>query len=78
MFRAMGHDRVAVLDGVSPVAYRKQSCIGKILRGFHWQFCCEVKKGFSPDFQVVLEGLDSPNCVVLTRVRNAAKDWIRT
>ena len=66
MFRAMGHDRVAVLDGGLPKWLSENRIVSeKFSEGSIGNFVAELRKDLFCDFQVVLEGLDSPNCAVL-------------
>ena len=66
MFKAMGHDKVAVLDGGLPkwLSEKKEisksfseSCLGN--------FIAELDENLFCDFEVVLKGLQRPSCAVL-------------
>ena len=66
MFRAMGHDRVAVLDGGLPKWLSENRVVSeKFSESSTGNFVAQLKQDLFCDFKVVLEGLDSPHCAVL-------------
>ena len=66
MFRAMGHERVAVLDGGLPKWLSEKRVVSeKFSEASTGDFVAELKQGLFCDFEVVLKGLNSPNCAVL-------------
>ena len=66
MFRAMGHERVAVLDGGLPKWLSENRVVSeKFSEASTGDFVAELKQDLFCDFEVVLKGLNSPNCVVL-------------
>ena len=66
MFRAMGHERVAVLDGGLPKWLSENRVVSeKYSEAFTGDFVAELKQGLFCDFEAVLKGLNSPNCAVL-------------
>ena len=66
MFRAMGHERVAVLDGGLPKWLSENRVVSeKFSEASTGDFVAELKQDLFCDFEVVLKGLNSPNCAVL-------------
>ena len=66
MFRAMGHDRVAVLDGGLPKWLSENRVVSeKFSESSTGNFVAQLKQDLFCDFKVVLEGLGSPHCAVL-------------
>ena len=66
MFKAMGHDKVAVLDGGLPKwLSEKKEVSEKFSEPSPGNFVAELDESLFCDFEVVLQGLDRPNCAVL-------------
>ena len=66
MFKAMGHDKVAVLDGGLPKwLSEKKEVSEKFSEASPGNFVAELDESLFCDFEVVLQGLDRSNCAVL-------------
>ena len=66
MFKAMGHDKVAVLDGGLPKwLSEKKEVSEKFSEPSPGNFVAELDESLFCDFEVVLQGLDRSNCAVL-------------
>ena len=66
MFKAMGHDKVAVLDGGLPKwLSEKKEVSEKFSEASPGNFVAELNESLFCDFEVVLQGLDRSNCAVL-------------
>ena len=66
MFKAMGHDKVAVLDGGLPKWLSEKKEVSKSFsEPCLGNFIAELDENLFCDFEVVLKGLQRPSCAVL-------------
>ena len=66
MFKAMGHDKVAVLDGGLPKWLSEKKEVSKnFSEPCLGNFIAELDENLFCDFEVVLKGLQRPSCAVL-------------
>ena len=66
MFKAMGHDKVAVLDGGLPKWLSEKKEVSKnFSEPCLGNFIAELDENLFCDFEAVLKGLERPSCAVL-------------